>query len=407
VLRLLYGVAAFGVVAGVAASLAVATRTSYWPWLAFVWIATLVIGLRCVRASDSRDATVAGLALVVGLVGLPPLLLAPVGWDARSIWFWHATWLYHGGAVYADTFRMPVLALTHVDYPPLSAGIIAAVWRAVSRANDFQLAQSINGLLSWVAIATAGWAASLMVGSRRLAKFVACGFVIAAFSIAGPYAMNGVVDVPVAAWATAAAILLLVIRVEPSESVGPYVILAACALTKNEGTIAAVAIAAIALARSSRAARMAISAAIAPAVFWNLAIASHGARGDLTRDIAHLSISAIPSRIGPIASAYAGRMGVILFVSCLVFVGIAFERRQRALRPVPRSVVVLLGVAALYLAGVTMAYVVSRHDIDWYLRTSDARTLIAPQYLLLAAAVAAVFDPEGKATVVPETVASE
>ena len=147
-------------------------------WIVAVVLAPLVTGLQCAVAATAMivsggpfhwwlvAATIVGWVLATVLTRRPraalpaldvvdiavmyaPLLLAalltrrlPVSWDARSIWWFHASWFEQGGAATRAamhaTRRWP---LSHPDYPPLAPATTAGacapgVPRPLSRRND-------------------------------------------------------------------------------------------------------------------------------------------------------------------------------------------------------------------------------------------------------------------------------
>ncbi len=392
--RLVFGTAAFGVVASIAATLAVGTSTSYWPWLIAGWIAAVVVAHR-ISPSAARDDPLVMLAIAATAIALAPVMRAPIGWDARAIWFWHAAWLQGGGAAYAHAFVMPTVSTTHVDYPPLAPATIAAIRGIWHSGRDARMAQAATTWLSFAALAAAAWSIA-RVGRRRVAcAAAALGFVVVALELAGSYSTNGYVDVMTAGWSAAGAVLLLGPQRDRVPSATGLLAVAACAVTKNEGAIVAVCILAIAALSATRRERVRLLAAIVPAAAWVAISSVRGARGDLVLDARHTTIAKMRDRVAPTASALGHRIGPLLAVIAVVFLVHWFaldpERRRTIWAFAAKSV----GVCALYVLALSGAYLVSRHDIHWYINASATRAVFVVQFILVAMGAATVADAWG------------
>jgi hypothetical protein len=108
------------------------------PVLALWWVFVLGGTLALLSFKKTRQRIVSNLktrwksadymffGITVAVVSLYSFRIpAPVGWDARSIWFFHASWLTGPAKDYIDGFSM---GLIWPDYPILGPSSIALVW---------------------------------------------------------------------------------------------------------------------------------------------------------------------------------------------------------------------------------------------------------------------------------------
>ena len=396
---------ATGVVCAAAAIASLVTRTPLATWLAVgIVVATGASAWWLRRAGPSAEAdgpvTWSGLAALVAVVAVPLLAVrrAPVDWDARSIWFFHADWVRVGGTEAVDAVSNPALAFAHADYPPLAPATVASVWRVLG--HDYELAQLVTALLGASAVVAMALAVRVAVRGLRLPSTVTAAggvlLILAAYGIAGSGGTNGYVDLLWAAAFAAGTVGLLRSRNEPAAAGAGALCLATAMLTKNEGLIAGAVV--LLLVVAMRGLRRGLVLAAAPAglaAAWVLASRVLGAESDLAasgRLPGLLSLDReVLERIGPTAEAIWRwcRWELVVAAACAgAALAVARRPRSEALGVGPWAV---WGAIAGCLGAIALAYVISPNDIEWHLRTSVDRTTVAPRLLLLVEATMSAF----------------
>lgn len=329
------------------------------------------------------------LAFLVGVVAVPLLAVrrAPVDWDARSIWFFHADWFWTGGAKAVAAFDDPSLAFSHPDYPPLAPGTAASVWTLLGR--DLELAQLTFSLLGASALVTMAAVLALVTRvPRRCSAGIGAALILAAYGMAAGGGTNGYVDLLWAAAFAAGAIGLLLGESNPAASVVGAICVAVAMLTKNEGMVAGVLLlAAVVVTRRWRSGLVLAAAPMALAAVWALTARALGAEGDLASQgrlsgLLRLD-SEVLSRAGPtLAGMWRWCRWELIVAVAVAAVGVAVARRDRTTM-VGHGVLRLWVAVAGCLASLLLAYLISPHGIEWHLRTSVDRTTLAPRLLLL------------------------
>lgn len=167
-----------------------------------MWIAASAIALTiliAISASRSRILTnlqkkpswMEGAQLVVvgpimALVSLLPP--APLGWDARSIWLFHASWLNGPASVFLDAQTLPAIAWSHPDYPLFGSAIIAILWALLGQTENLSYGLQI---ISAITVLTAALTSSLTMsriaqsGNRWINLIAFILFNAVAFSLGG------------------------------------------------------------------------------------------------------------------------------------------------------------------------------------------------------------------------------
>ncbi len=202
-----------------------------------------------------------GLVCVLGSVGwcLRSVVRPRIGFDARSIWLEHATWIYLGHATAHAALMNAALPFAHQSYPPLGGAVVAIGW-SVSHTQSYRVGQVILATATAVAVGAAG-CVLVELGTatgRRLrvhgggllpASLVATAGVIAAvawcfgvYGLAGGSATNGYVDLLWSASAVGAAGFGLAMPLGSSSLRVAAVLMATGGLTKNEGAAAGAAL---------------------------------------------------------------------------------------------------------------------------------------------------------------------
>jgi len=331
--------------------------------------------------------------LVVAVAALPA---APLGWDARSIWWFHASWFRSGGQVAQDSLGNSLLSFSQPDYPAGNSAAIATLWRLTGSVENLELAQALTSVMFGLAVACLGLV--LVHRHRSLASIGAATVLVAAGSNLGQgLAAAGYVDVLCAALlVTALTAHLCLIDARLALALGS-VALAGASVPKNEGLTFGfiVLIAAIAATRHGRIRVAAWGAlALVPALSWSLVVRVHLA--EPIEDQAPLSSDPqVWERLGVSIPAVFREISPVvwptLLVCLLLAVAIALGR-QRSSPPwsslVPACTLPAVRIACAFCA--SMAYAVGPYDLSWWFATSLDRVAATPELFAMASLVTMV-----------------
>ena len=317
-------------------------------------------------------------------------------WDGWMTWSLKAKALAVDGGFSGPVFESPTYAYSHQDYPPL-----LPAWQALAYliGGDLRVSWPSQFQLAW--LWTAGGVALIDLVARRWGAGV---LFLLPWLCSPPvifWAMAGYADVPMALLLLAGtAVLLTSSPARPAAVAG--LLLAGCALMKNEGLPLAVLTAGSVLVFSPRRAipGKALGLAVAGALPWLLFTRIRGIPSDLvTAETLHPTrVLQLTPRLGPIARAWASQL-VSLRAWALLAAGAAGAvlvgwRPRRDL-----LIAVLFAVALL-----TGIYVITPYDVSRQLVVSIDRVTIAP--LGLVALMMAAADPPRPAVPQPEPPAS-
>ncbi|MDG4807811.1 hypothetical protein O7634_13735 [Micromonospora sp. WMMD1120] len=330
-------------------------------------------------------------ALLIVLPLLPPFLLIaqpPSQWDAHSIWWLHAGYFAHDGEYARAAIASPALVFSHTDYPPLASAPVAAVWSVVEP--DFRTAQFVAALVTFSAIATLVYlvrrtlaaAPALVAWALAIAVGLAC-WATASYGVAG-----GLVD---ALWSAtfAGAVVALLLGADPlRRPLLPLLLLTVAALTKNEGLVAAVGVAALVTVRARADLRRAALAwvPVLAGGAWAALVRLVGARSDITSGEGGrpplVEVSALERFQLTIAALWGVAGPVLAGAAVATVLGVLFLRERRRMAGLA-SDGWLWAAGGFYLAVLVWTYVSGPNDIEWWLRTSVDR--VALPVVLLAA----------------------
>jgi len=112
--------------------------------------------LRHVRTQVSPTGWVQLLITAVIAIFVVALPAAPIDWDARSIWLFHASWLHGSADVYLQAQLSPELVFSHPNYPLFGSASMAVVWAIAGGAANFSLGLQVVGLITVLTTALAG-----------------------------------------------------------------------------------------------------------------------------------------------------------------------------------------------------------------------------------------------------------
>lgn len=354
---------------------------------------------------DAAPRDPVGVAVSAGILALAVALLVATGaslargwpgygWDGLSIWLVRAKVLARSDALPLALFREPLLAHGHWDYPLLLPALLAGF----ARAAELQL----HELALPLALVAAGFAPALALGlGRALPAPASAALALSPFAVPGlavyhfhAYADPLLVITALAGlvWSAAGAL-----RRDTALVAAGGLALACCAATKNEGALwlLAAASGAASLARVAGASWPTAcgfwlrSAAPGLLVFaaWRATCARLGVLdtlpAELRFDLVAVRASELSAALLAFALSPAQAPGLVACVAAAL--GLAGGgARTRSLRGAA-----LLAAPALYLAGMSLVYLATPHDLGWHVTTSLPRTLFGLTPACLAAALLA------------------
>jgi hypothetical protein len=370
--------------------LVVGGRLGYWlvPLL-LGQVAAAVVLLRRAREPTPHGRWVDIGWLVVPLT--PPLLLVimpPTQWDANSIWWLHAAYFTRDAGFARDALGDPLYWQTHPDYPPMLSSSVAAVWTVLGY--DLYIAQFVSTTLTFSAITMLAYAVRVVTAAAPagLSRFAGVAVGLAAWSTSPATVTGGLSD---ALWATsfaAGATVLLLGRdpfVRPATPVLPLsvLLLSVSALTKNEGFVAVIALAAFVTLRERRNLRRAwpVLLPVTAGLVWVMVSKYFGATSDLLgggrfRELL-VRDPVVLDRLDPILAATDTQVGDYVTVAATValLAGLFLRRQRRAMGI--GSDLWLWGIGGAYTISLVITYLISPNQITWHLATSIDRTTLA------------------------------
>ncbi len=389
---------------GVVGTVGVVLRLS----VAFTAVASIALSvaagipvLRSLRArrGGGRESWAPLLFPAAGLFPFLTVRRAPVDWDARSIWWFHARWFAAGGAQVADAMRNPVFAFSHPDYPPLAPATNGVLWW-LGGTESLKQAQLVTAVLTLSAIATLAFACWYAV-RRILPAWVAAlaGLVMVAAAYGTSWAgasgtaaaTNGYVDALWAAAFAAGCVFVLACRPSPTVLRWGALCLAVAALTKNEGLLAVVLVVGLALARYrfGRLALVWLLGALAPGVTWLAVAHAIGAPSDYRRSAVSKLLRLDPTILDQFHPATAAvwhqMVGIVLATAAVSVLGLVVGRAMR--RQLSGTAVPWMWLAWLTTTSVIIVGTVLSPLTHEQLLTAADRTTIASRLVLVAEAL--------------------
>lgn len=361
------------------------------------WVAHRLRSTNGDAGRRSRDLGDLGLVVWFTIPALALLLVRPpdpIGWDARSIWWFHASWFRGGGDLVRESLANPLLSFSQPSYPAGNPASIATLWAITGTREDLVVAQSLTAVLSGLAIASL---ALVLVHHHRAVGPIGAATLLVAVAThhAQGLAAAGYVDVLAAASLVTALSAYLCLR-EPrlSLSLGS-VALAAAAVSKNEGFAFGVVVLVLAIGATDHG-RLRTAAwgmlALIPAVLWRLVVQLHLAEPIPTS----APVSRDPQmwerlRVALFA-VFRESANVLIptFVACILLVAAVAIRCRRPNDVPPRSVVppvTLLGASVLCGIVAALAYALGDYDLAWWFATSLDRVAVTPELFALASLV--------------------
>lgn len=390
-MSLMLAIISAAIVTSAAGLLAVITRTPTRPW--FVAVVPMVYLLGAVRRGKGPDRGVPAPWLVagtsvgaIGAAAVPFLYRAPVQWDARSIWFFHASWFAAPRTAYTDL--VVVGQFSHPDYPPLTASMGGFSWFFGDNRNDW-IPQTATGV---VTVAAIGILALLVSGSavsphaRVLTGIAGAGVAVSVLQGNG---FDGYVDGTSAALLTVLVMLAIVDEPDPAAVI---VAALAVALVKNEAFVfLVVVVTPLCLLRHLRLAWL-VPGIVAGAA-WAVAIRLPGPELESWHpsNISPWSVD-FGDRLRTIVEAIAAdemlRSTALLWLGSLLLALSSRSDRARRFAGIAGAVggTLIVVIVGMYLATPSVRV----GGLDLHLETSADRLLMHPSLVLGIGAVAAI-----------------
>jgi hypothetical protein len=212
-------------------------------------------GGRRERGSGGEVLRIGAIA-AISIVCLGPLasaLTAPLAdWDGRMTWSPLAAFMRHEGTVDAAVLRDAHWWVVHPRYPPLLPVAQAAVQEMLGAGEDEQDFRAFYAAFLVALLFVLHDGARRAAGPRAALLVTLCASLPPFLSYGGGGATSAYSDLPLAGFYGAALVLLLLARPSPAAGAAAGCLLAGAVLTKNEGTLLAVAALALAAARLLR-----------------------------------------------------------------------------------------------------------------------------------------------------------
>ncbi len=331
--------------------------------------------------------------VIIGLVALGLLyfniiLSTPLGgWDARSIWFFHAKMIYSNGALSeAAQWTHPSVTFSHADYPKLVPALAAQSAFIFGAWNEYIPKISLAIMIVPVGL----WIFSF---SERSFSFV---FLLMALPLSiNRWLWNGYMDGYIAIYFCLS--LLLFGRYLTSQRAIDLISCFCCLFLllniKNEGQLAFLAglfsIAVIVIFSSRKVWRQfrrvlfsrvwrttfALSIWLLPFALWTLYKQQWGLNNDLEIGSSQ-SFAKIGSRLTDGSSLLIIRSSFeeIKFSVAILTISVVTSWCQKI--HIPAAAVSALIATGVYFCGILMVYHLTPMDVQWHLNTSVERTML-------------------------------
>ena len=384
------GSAAVTAVVGI---VSVIVRTPARPWLLVAVPLVYFLGMFrlgrlkwATRWGGNNDRFALFGSAIVGLSAAVFLVRAPVEWDTRSIWFFHASWFANATTVYGEFPLVERFPDSHVDYPPLMPSFGAFAWLFGDPRNDW-IVQSAAALLTLSAIGVLSIIVARATASARGRVLAAGATAFAALAAIRGNGLNGYVDGLVA-------VLVSILTIAAFRRDDPPLVLVAAvalALAKNEGYAFLVVVILPLFLLRGRSVRPLLPG-LGIGLIWAPAIRAMGPALESWQPLNALPWSPdFGVRLDGIVRAVLS--DPIMIISLVLWVGALL--RSFAKRASPETLVTVGGmgaVAGALLLVIVVMYLATPHDalpkdLGWHLKTSVNRLLMHPALVLVTGAI--------------------
>ena len=383
------GLLGAGIVTSLAGLSAVISHTTTRPWfiasVLFVYVAgPVLLGRHGWRPETNGIADRFSLlgSAIGGITAAIFLLRAPVYWDARSIWFFHASWFADPSTIYVEFAQG--ISYSHPGYPPLAPSFGAFTWLLFNPSNDW-IAQTATGVLT---LAATG-AVAILVARNATTGFgrvaVAALTTVLLLGITRGRGLDGYVD----GLAALLVVGLVLMAFQPDDSPLIAVFALAAALVKVEALLFLV-ILILPLYVLRRRPLAPLIPGIAAGMAWTVGMrASGSALGSWhLGNVFPWSPDFVDRAQTIVAGLVSEPMIGLTFVLWLGAILIVFAAKASA--KVKRELFAMGTVAGALLAILVAVYLATPFDLDWHLSTSADRLLIHPSMVLTVGALVAL-----------------
>lgn len=333
-----------------------------WPWLR--WFRDTRGAVPGSRSAASLSPWAFAAVLGVGARAIAVAAIPAFGWDFRYIWGLKARVFALSGGHDLQWLARPVHAFAHTGYPPLWPDLMAA--GCVAGAPVDRMAAWWGAILA-LGLGAACWRLARPSGLPA-AALAAVGGAWFPTLLAPDVLYSGSAE-PLTAFLFAAALASLGWTREGDGS--PVVLataLAALALTKQEGAVLAVLLAAAAFPILPKKQRpWPVAAAVLPVATWQLIVTAAG----IPRLPVNLDPARMLSRAATLPGGLLSVLSPVLLLEILVTVVILTAPDFRGARSLRLALV-------LWFAALGLAYLISPHGLRWHLETSLQRVLAIP-----------------------------
>lgn len=388
---------------------------------ALVWLAPVLV-LVCIwsvmrdvrrdgrdfwRGLDEQGSWIVAVAVVC--LTLKVLSEWIEGWDARSIWYFHAKAVFYADHILdAKLWSTPAMSWAHVDYPKLNAFWAAALMTPFGVWNEFLPKFSLILLVVPALCFCVGFSTKLVTRALLLALFV--------LRIQG-WLWNGYMDGILAIYAGLGCLygMRYVLQGVRLDLLSVLTIAGICAGLKNEGLVLGALILGFCLAgrwleqrrayRPSREVAVVAGAAFFPVLIWSIWKGIAGIANDLTS--ATKPWVRLSARLADGHSARDIWKGLFppddaLVLNLLAGIAVVFWLQNWRRAPGQKwAMLTIVGIIASYVAVLVLIYLTTPFDLEWHLATSVERTRLALHACLAVALVGGVAianDQEGQET---------
>lgn len=319
--------------------------------------------------SDPKSKTI----FIVMLVFILLILGSPVsGWDARSIWFFHAKRIFLDNNLYAQLDDYA--PWSHNDYPVLLSALAASIAKGVGCWNEFFPRLAVLIILFPILLIFN------LIFKDKLSFNL---WIIGTLLICRTLLYDGYMDGLLALYCSAATLLLVMICSNRDNLIENCylarlitlfsLILISLPFMKNEGLLAAVILFAISLPVLYRNIGYLIVSLLISLIYWSLwksQLVAHQIHSDLfTQGLIDRGFSRLSSAsdIITISKSFFKSSGIYLLVLLYVL-------KYKKLKFTDTKLSFLF--IFLYLSAILTIYCITPHDLIWHLRTSASRTFL-------------------------------
>jgi hypothetical protein len=374
-------------------------------WLLVV-VGTNIAGAISLTRSRWRIVVEPGALLRIGLALAPTVVIllsfrpAPMAYDARGIWWFHASWFEAGTETVRAAIADPATAFSHVDYPVGVPVLTGMLWRLTGGENLRQA----EALSSTVTLLALSGSAVLFIRKWSQAKWLACvlGASLVGTAMLGlgdGYAPYGYLDVLIAGFVATAGVALFLCPPERGLVWLSGLCLVAASMTKTEGLLFALVLLTIHLLLNRLRWRSTLvigGCVLLPALVWRTVVLGLNPHpvADLHPggfvELARLGAEQL-RRLRKAAPRVLVEAVLLLPATATAAVALLTGRNPERWSDEFKGIVGLTLSAWGALATLAVVYASGTTDIDWWLSTSAKRVVVTPVLLGLAVAAECVF----------------